>query len=282
MGDNDGSGTITPIGYTVLGAGEPLLILPGGPGLSAAYMQPVADALSGQCRCILPHPRGTGAPAAGAESSASISLTGYVNDVEDLRAALGIQKWSVLGHSFGGMWAMAYAAAFPNRISRLVLASPGGMDLGFFSYFVDNILARLSSWERAAYAYWSDPARVAADPDRARREQVAAITPGYFWDRGPVPAFSDGLEQWFTPSVERLILQSMVAQPYNVRDAMRSFTAPTLIVQGRQDPLGDGLAVELAGVVPNASLTFVDRAGHFSWVEQPDAVFEPIRKFLAI
>lgn len=266
------------LGYTVLGEGEPLLLLPGGPGLSAAYMQPVAEALHGQCRCILPQPRGTGE--AGADDL-QISLDSYVSDLESLREVLGIAAWSVLGHSFGGMWAMAYAAAFPERIQRLVLASPGGMDLTFFSYFVDNILTRLTSWERAAFTYWSDPSRVAADPDHARREQVAAICPGYFWDRGPVPAFADGLEQWFSPQVERLVLQSMTDSHYDVRDAMRSFTAPTLVVQGRQDPLGDGLAVELASVVPNATLTFVNRAGHFSWLEQPDPVFAPIRAFLA-
>lgn len=266
--------------YESVGGGEPLLLLAGGPGLSVEYLRPVAEALADRHRCIMLHPRGTGRSPLPVLDETTVNMAASVADVEALREALGLEDWAVLGHSFGGMWAMAYAAAFPRRIRRLALAAPGGMDLGFFAYFLDNILARLTSWERETYAYWTDPIRVEADPDCARHEQAGIIAPAFFWSRDPVPAYVHGLRGWLAPRVEALMLQSLSEGGYGVREAMGTFTAPTLIVQGRQDPLGDGLAWQTYSTFPNAVLTFIDRCGHYPWQEQPKAFYAAVRAFL--
>jgi proline iminopeptidase len=76
------------------GDGPFLLWLPGGPGLSN-YLHPVAQAMAG-FRHVLPDPRGTGR-SEGGPHDLEVALT----DLEDLRNMLGIDQWSLVGHSSG-------------------------------------------------------------------------------------------------------------------------------------------------------------------------------------
>jgi len=99
--------------YAVLGEGEPLLLLAGGPGMPPDYMQPIAAGLGTKYRYILLDQRGTGKTRQDVLDTTTVNLDTYVADVEALRAQLQLDKWVVLGHSWGGMLAMAYAARHP-------------------------------------------------------------------------------------------------------------------------------------------------------------------------
>ncbi|TMD11254.1 MAG: alpha/beta hydrolase [Chloroflexi bacterium] len=94
---------------------------PGGPGFSATYFGDLA-ALWEQHTLIMLNPRGTGGSDRPNDSRA-YQIDDYVSDVEQLRQHLGLERMLLLGHSHGGVVAMAYAATFPDRVRRLVLAS---------------------------------------------------------------------------------------------------------------------------------------------------------------
>lgn len=96
-----------------MGKGPPLLLLSGGPGC-ANYLQPVASLLPGWRR-LLPDPRGTGKSTGGAHD-----LETALADLEAVREALGLERWTVLGHSWGADLGLAYALAHPKRVTRLV------------------------------------------------------------------------------------------------------------------------------------------------------------------
>lgn len=85
----------------------------GGPGC-ANYLGPVAGQLP-EFRCLLPDPRGTGQSTGGAHG-----LETALADLEALREALGLECWTVLGHSWGADLGLAYALAHPQRVTRLV------------------------------------------------------------------------------------------------------------------------------------------------------------------
>lgn len=57
-----------------------------------------------------------------------------VEDMENLRRHLNIEKWTILGHSFGGIMATYYATKYPERIEKLILSSSGGINMDFTSY----------------------------------------------------------------------------------------------------------------------------------------------------
>lgn len=97
----------------IIGAGEPLLLLSGGPGC-VNDLAPVAQSLVGW-RCFLPDPRGVGQSEGGAHDIATA-----LRDLESLRSGLGLDRWTVLGHSWGADLGLAYALTYPEAVSHLV------------------------------------------------------------------------------------------------------------------------------------------------------------------
>lgn len=267
--------------YKAFGRGRPLLLLSGGPGFTAEPLTPTAERLARSHRCILFDQRGTGDSYLPAPDSTTINLRVAVEDLEALRTHLGFSRWTVLGVSWGGMLAMAYAAAHPDSISGLILVDSGGVNLDFLKGFDANISKRLLPSELKTIAFWSDPARLAADPRRAGYEILRAKIPGYFFDRRKAQALVNSVTpESFDIRVNELMLRDLSRQGYDLREALRTFGQPVLIVQGRQDPLGEPTALQIHSAFPQSTLQFIEECGHMPMTEQPDAFFATVEQFL--
>ena len=106
-------------------AGEgPALLLLHGLGCDRTTWTPVLEALASRYTVIAPDLLGHGLSA---KPRADYSLGGYANGMRDLLTVLGIEKVTVVGHSFGGGVAMQFAYQFPERTERMVLVAPGGL-----------------------------------------------------------------------------------------------------------------------------------------------------------
>ncbi len=107
--------------HWTIGTGRPLLIVHGGPGLDHSYLRPWLDPLAKQRQLIFVDLRASGqSPSCLAED---FKLDNIVADLEALRTRLGIERWSLLGHSAGGFVVQHYARNNPDRIDSIVLAS---------------------------------------------------------------------------------------------------------------------------------------------------------------
>jgi len=102
----------------------PALLLLHGLGCDHTTWLPVIAALSRRYTVIAPDLLGHGMSD---KPRADYSVGGYANGMRDLLTVLGIDKATVVGHSFGGGVAMQYAYQFPERTERLVLVAPGGL-----------------------------------------------------------------------------------------------------------------------------------------------------------
>jgi pimeloyl-ACP methyl ester carboxylesterase len=102
----------------------PALLLLHGLGCDHTTWHPVLAALSRHYTVIAPDLLGHGRSA---KPRADYSLGGYANGMRDLLTVLGIDRVTVVGHSFGGGVAMQFAYQFPERTERMVLVAPGGL-----------------------------------------------------------------------------------------------------------------------------------------------------------
>jgi pimeloyl-ACP methyl ester carboxylesterase len=109
--------------FVKVGRGPALLLLHG-LGCDHTTWLPVIAALSRRYTVIAPDLLGHGKSA---KPRADYSLGGYANGMRDLLTVLGIDKVTVVGHSFGGGVAMQFAYQFPERTERMVLVAPGGL-----------------------------------------------------------------------------------------------------------------------------------------------------------
>ncbi|MFD8725153.1 alpha/beta fold hydrolase [Streptomyces sp. NPDC059629] len=257
----------TRLAYHVRGEGEPLLVLPGGPMRASAYLGDLGG-LAAHRRLILLDLRGTGDSALPADP-ASYRCDRLVDDVEMLRADIGLDHMDILSHSAGGSLAILYAAAHPHRVRRLALITGNPSALGLRTTPEERLAAaRLRSGEP-----WFEKAFPALEAwltgtgdfdeaflpffhgrwDDAARAHVAATEEQSNFEAGD-HYFADGA---FTPDATRA--------------ALRALAAPVLVYAGELDggPSPD-LARRAAEAFPNAEVTVQPGAAHYPWLDDPE------------
>ena len=102
----------------------PVVLLLHGLGCDHTTWAPVIDSLAKRYTVIAPDLLGHGLSD---KPRADYSVGGYANGMRDLLTVLGIDKATVIGHSFGGGVAMQFAYQFPERTERLMLVASGGL-----------------------------------------------------------------------------------------------------------------------------------------------------------
>src|SRR5262249_8087687 len=114
----DAHGTL--IYYKIIGKGAPLMIVHGGPGASHDYLLPYLLPLARTSRLVFIDERGSGRSER-LEDTSQYTVEKKVEDVEDVRKALGLGKVSLIGHAYGGVLAQAYAFKYQGNLTHLIL-----------------------------------------------------------------------------------------------------------------------------------------------------------------
>lgn len=270
------------IAYRTFGKGEPLVLLNGGPGRSSDTFTQLAKLISSDKRqVILFDQRGTGRSRPAKLDNSTISLDLMVEDLEALRRRLGIDSLSVLGHSFGGIYAMAYAAKYPKRVKSLLLSASGGIDLSWKEYVVANQLARLDARNLARYRFWTNPKQLEKSSPKARLEALRAVIPAYLFDKKFVPEVERALvnEKYYVPEVNDLVWNDLRRKKFDLKAAFKDFAAQVLVVDCRQDFLGEAVPMTIHASFPSSKLIFIDECSHYPWLEKPDSYFKILDEF---
>src|SRR6204780_4646493 len=108
--------------YTTIGRGAPLVIVHGGPGASHDYFLPYLLPLARHNKLIFIDERGSGRSEK-LEDPRGYTVENMVEDVEAVRQGLGLGKIALLGHSYGGVLAQAYALKYQRNLTQLILCS---------------------------------------------------------------------------------------------------------------------------------------------------------------
>jgi pimeloyl-ACP methyl ester carboxylesterase len=258
----------TPLAYHESGDGDPLVCVPGGPMLAAAYLGDLGG-LSAHRRLVLLDLRGTGGSAVPADP-ASYRCDRQVGDVEALRAHLGLDRMDLFGHSAGGTLALQYAARHPDRVGRLVLVAPSPFAVGLEVTDADRRevaeLRRDQSWFPDAFAaferIWSGGATPA---------DWTAITPFRHgrWDADARAHLAREAELRNADAAE-VYYSAGATDPAATRSALARLHSPVLLLVGEYDvALPPKRAAEYAGLFPRADLAVQPGAGHNPWRDDP-------------
>lgn len=241
------------------GNGKPVVFLAGGPGLNTIYLEPVWKELSSKYRCIVLDQRGTGKSTLASVDSAVVNMKNYVTDLEVLRNHLKLDRLTLIGHSWGGMLSMEYAAMHPNNTEKLILLSSGGPTGKFFTYFGDNINMRL----------YEEDKRQAAILDSLKKPNLKAIWPGYFFDRKRALATqpTNDTELFGQPGVSRYAVRDFVSTEKERVRLLGNYKATVYLIQGRQDPVGESTVYEIKSLLPQLQIHFIEKCGHLPWLE---------------
>ncbi|MCX5414771.1 alpha/beta fold hydrolase [Streptomyces sp. NBC_00059] len=269
----------TELAYHLHGEGEPLICLPGGPMRAARYFGDLGG-LSRVRQLVLLDLRGTGDSAA-PEDTASYRIDRLVEDVEALRAHLGLEKADLLGHSASGELAALYAATYPQRLRSLTLVTPATGILGLPATDQDR---RDAAALRVHEPWYPEAAAALAhiQAGHATPEDWAGIRPLTYgrWDAEAQAHAAD------SPGQKNALAASLY-YPENGLDtapalaALRELCAPVLVLAGEYDggPTPDR-AAELAALFPYAEFAVQRGASHFPWIDDPGAFVRTVTAFL--
>jgi proline iminopeptidase len=211
------------------------------------------------------------------------SVSIMVEDLEQLRLVLGVERLSLIGHSFGGILALEYAAVHPDHVERLVI--------------VDGV----SDFPATARAQCE---RLAAVDTAAYRRALASSPPVAGWPCDPFAAYAGAEREAFNQ--RSMFPDSAVGARLNAADrrgGLRNtgdvgrallnpgllayrfvghhrITVPVLVVAGELDfQIGMAPQRELASSLPNGRFVAIPGAGHFPHLDAPERFVELMRTF---
>lgn len=253
----------------------PLLVINGGVIHDHSVLWPALSPLAIRRQVILFDLRGRGASSAPADPSAA-RIEDDAADVGALRRALGIRRWDVLGHSFGGGVAMLAAADDPSGVRRLVLVDSVGVTGAWIQPLRAAVLTRLTGDERATVAKLSDVDFYSADP-AVQAAYSRAVHPAWFADHDMANRFTPPEAASETGA---FVLARLRIDGYDWRPRLGGVSASALVLHGEKDVLPLAVAVEISQVLPVAQLHIIPSAGHMPFWEAPGTFFSLTETFL--
>lgn len=248
--------------YRVSGKGPFAMVMPVPWGLDSYIQTRGFSALGFYLALVTFDPRGVGGSDP-VRTDDEFSRDTTSADAAAVADAVGLSRSVVIGHSGGGAIALAYALAFPHRVSHLILVSSA--------------------------AWWPDPSPLRTErgfPDteaemreRMREEMGRAV-------RHP-DVFAHAMDELlpkmrFSPERLRWVV-SVGARTYDLRERLGEIRIPTLILHGREDgrvPLER--AEELHRGIANSRLRVLDDCGHWPHVEKRVEFVAVVKEFLGL
>ena len=277
-------------------AREALLYLHGGPGASCldfGYHQ--AQALSRKLRVIAVDQRGV-LRSDPIPADESFGLYDIVEDMEDLRTQLGIPKWSLLGHSFGGYVAVLYALKYPHSVDKIIFEAPT-FDLGRSTKAIvakaqshcvrsrnqpgEALCTTYLNGSYSAAELWTGLGELfqllGEDKDLIyfhgmtteayRKITQSRAIPGEAWNNSGI--HNQKLQE------EGLFFESLLPR-------LAELTQPTLLLAGVYDPVCcQEQQQAYLKQVPNSRMVRFDGSAHFPRLEEPEKYTEEVLRFIA-
>jgi len=249
-------------------------LLHGGPGGDHSGFKPAYLPLAERMQLIYVDHRGQGRSARGPRES--YTLDNNVEDLEALRQYLGLDKVVVIGVSYGGMVALAYASRYPESVSHLVavVTSPSYR----FLERAREILAERGTDEQRAMGdiLWAG----AFESEEQLKQYYAVMGPLYSLKHDPEKAAQnrerairsiDAINEGFGGFL----------RTYDVTNDLHKVTAPTLVIGGRHDWIcPPELSEEIARLIPHADLRIFENSSHSVAADEHAALMDLIKGFV--
>lgn len=278
--------------YKSLGQGAPLVILHGGPGASHDYFLPYLLPLARHTRLIFVDERGSGRSQK-LEDVKSYTVDNMVEDVEAMRQALGLGKISLLGHSYGGALAQAYALKYQAHLSHLILASTWSSTKA-----MNETLARMKQHMAPELRDRIDRLEAQGlfghgkDYEKNRYPQeymIAAWGEGYFpyvYHHHPdanydptVQSYAWDLYREMWGEHGEFIIDGNL-QSVEYTNQLSSIKVPTLLLVGENDECEPSLSKAMQNKIAGSKLVILPSSGHMTFVDQTGMFLKAVGEFV--
>lgn len=259
----------------------PILCLHGGPGLDASYFFPETARfgpglreLAREHRVIAYDQRGCGGSGI-PDVDQPLALSRYVDDIEAVRRALGLERPAILAHSFGTVLGLLYSLYHPHGLSKLVLTG-GAPTREFMDGYRRAVLEELPEDARRKLA----DLQTEELTDDVFRERFRLALPLYFHrtlDPADGDAFVEAIR--FSARVNRAVAVGL--EGYDMTPALPNVRVPALCLYGESDRIVQPIyQLQVRGHLRTAQFVAFAESGHFPFIEEADAFARVVHYFL--
>jgi proline iminopeptidase len=270
------------IRYRLLGEGErTLVLLHGGPGAGSLYLKPL-ERLAGPDRRVVVYDQlgcgGSDRP----DDSSLWRADRFVEELEALRAHLGLDRFDLYGHSWGGMLATDYALAHQERLRSLVLASTiadAALLQREMKRLLESFPADLRDTLRRHEAAGTTESAEYQDAIRAVYEvHLCRCDP---WPPEVEETFKDFAMDVYVPmwGPSEFAYDGNLSD-WNRVDRLHEIRVPTLITVGRHDELTPACSEQIQQEIPHSELVVFEEGSHMTFWEEPERYLEVVDDFL--
>lgn len=253
----------------------PLILLSGGPGFDHGYLltSEAWDKIAAHHSIVVYDQRGTGRSGE-LKPGQSCTLADQVADLEALRVKLGAERIDLLGHSWGGLLAMAYAVRYPERVAHLVLCDSSAPKWGDTDFILKDLFPEAS--ERRD----QDDSLAAIGDAGASGAAVKEYLSMLF--------VSSRKRDEFLAAANRLHLNRAVNEALNsdlaridLGPMLARLKMPVLVLTGRFDAnVAPSTAWKIHKAIPGSRFEVFEQSGHLPFFEEPEAFARSVDRFL--
>ena len=271
--------------YRVAGSGAVTIVaLHGGPGVGHEVLAPDLEPLAARHTVIFYDQRGGGR--SGLPDTTLLGMDRFVEDLEAVRRHFGMERMTLLAHSFAPLIAASYARTYPERVERMIFLGglgPRREDAIAFGQTraAQRDSAQTARWREIVQRFRSGTPAEAVEACRESWKMMHDIVVAQGWPRprgtscnAPAEAVLYGYRY-----TSQVLPRGLGA--YDFTREMGGVRAPLLVITGDRDETPVPAHRAWAAAVPNGRLLVIPGGGHYPHVEDPEIFFPAVDVFVA-
>ncbi len=271
--------------YEEEGHGIPLVLISGGPGCTHQVFHPYFSRIKDIAHVIYYDQRGIGKSSQD-DTGKTYTIKQAADDLENLRKALKIDKWAILGHSYGGLLAQCYALKYPENLTALILvASNTGLSEPMIKPEDRRENMFITPAERDAIENIQkkcNGGKLATSAQVIYNKNLAGDWKRYnYYKPTKENLVRKALYEW-NPAQNFVELMRPESDKIDLKDKFNDFVIPTLIIEAKWDLLwwNPNRAGLMRKNHPHAQVEIFEKSGHKMFADEPEKFFALLKGFL--
>lgn len=269
----------TSLYYHMIGKGEPVIIIHGGPLLDQSYLYDHFKSLAKDHMLIFYDQRVSGKSSATADST-SLTIANMTNDIEAIREKLGLDQIHVIGHSWGGFLAAKFAGEHPTKVKSLILCDAMPPTQRLWQQEENEIAKQMTGYDSAARDAIMNMEAFKNKSDVTLVDSLMKISfRTQFVDLTKLAKLKVKLPKDYFQRSKIFSYIGREFYSFDITEQLKRIIAPTLIIYGDHEPALKISAPVYQSNISGSNVVTIKQSGHFPFIEQPEEFNKVVSEF---